>query len=70
MVGASVGLPALWVLAAITVGGGINGVAGMLLSVPLASTLYILLRENVQYRNAMLDAKVQVQEKREELRRD
>ena len=70
VVGASVGLPALWVLAAITVGGGINGVAGMLLSVPLASTLYILLRENVQYRNAMLDAKVQVQEKREELRRD
>lgn len=69
VVGASVGLPALWVLAAITVGGGINGVAGMLLSVPLASTLYILLRENVQRRNLILDSQIHVEEKKETLHR-
>lgn len=50
VVGSSVGLPAMWVLAAVTVGGGIAGVVGMLVGVPIASTIYYLLRENVNSR--------------------
>ncbi len=47
VVGASMGLPAIWVLAAVTVGGGVMGISGMLLGVPLAATVYRLLREDV-----------------------
>lgn len=47
VVGSSIGLPALWVLAAVTVGGGLMGVLGMLLGVPIAAALYRLLREDV-----------------------
>lgn len=47
VVGSSIGLPAIWVLAAVTVGGGIAGVAGMLLGVPLVGAFYRLLREYV-----------------------
>ena len=47
VVGTSVGLPALWVLAAVTIGGGVLGIAGMLLGVPLAAALYRLVREQV-----------------------
>lgn len=47
VVGSSMGLPAIWVLAAVTVGGGVLGIAGMLLGVPLAAVLYRLLREDV-----------------------
>ncbi len=45
VVGNSVGLPAMWVLASVTVGGGIGGIVGMLFAVPTASVLYTLLRE-------------------------
>lgn len=44
VVGSSVGLPGIWVLSAVTVGGAISGIAGMLFSVPIASILYALLR--------------------------
>lgn len=47
VVGQSVGLPAMWVMAAVAVGGGIGGIGGMLLAVPVASIAYTLLRENV-----------------------
>lgn len=47
VVGSSMGLPAIWVLAAVTVGGGMMGIFGMLLGVPLAATAYRLLREDV-----------------------
>ena len=47
VVGSSLGLPAIWVLAAVTVGGGIMGIAGMLLGVPVAAALYRLLKEDV-----------------------
>lgn len=50
VVGSSVGLPALWVLTAVTVGGSINGVLGMLLGVPLAATVYKLLGKDVNKR--------------------
>jgi predicted PurR-regulated permease PerM len=47
VVGNSIGLPALWVLASITVGGSIMGITGMLLGVPLAAALYRLIREDL-----------------------
>ena len=47
VVGSSMGLPAIWVLAAVTVGGGIMGIPGMLLGVPIAAALYRLLREEL-----------------------
>ena len=47
IVGSSIGLPGIWVLAAITVGGGVLGVGGMLLGVPLTAVVYRLLREDV-----------------------
>ena len=50
VVGNSIGLPALWVLAAITVGGSLMGITGMLLGVPFAAAMYRLLKENVTYR--------------------
>ncbi len=48
VVGNSMGLPSIWVLAAVTVGGGMFGVLGMLLSVPAASTLYRLIKNDVK----------------------
>jgi predicted PurR-regulated permease PerM len=47
VVGMSLGLPGIWVLAAVTIGGGMMGVLGMLLGVPLAATAYRLLKESV-----------------------
>ncbi len=47
VVGNSIGLPALWVLAAITVGGSLMGIPGMLLGVPIAAAMYRLLREDI-----------------------
>lgn len=52
VVGNSVGLPSLWVLAAVSVGGSLFGVVGMLCFIPLVSTGYALLRESVNARNA------------------
>lgn len=51
VVGNSIGLPGIWVLAAITIGGGLLGIFGMLLAVPVAATLYRLLKEDVNRRN-------------------
>lgn len=47
VVGSSMGLPGVWVLAAVTVGGGLMGISGMLLSVPLTAAIYRMLREDV-----------------------
>ena len=47
VVGTSIGLPGIWVLAAVTIGGGVGGLVGVLLSVPVASVLYALLRRDV-----------------------
>ena len=52
VVGNSVGLPAIWVLVAVSVGGSLFGVIGMLVFIPITSTLYTLLREDVNERNA------------------
>ena len=53
VVGNSVGLPSIWVLAAVTIGGSLMGVFGMLVFIPLLSTVYTLLRENVNKRNGV-----------------
>jgi len=45
VVGTSIGLPGMWVLLAVAVGGELMGVAGMFLMIPIASVLYTLLRE-------------------------
>ena len=50
VVGSSIGLPGIWVLAAVTVGGGVLGIGGMLLAVPLTATLYQVLRADVAKR--------------------
>ena len=47
VVGSSMGLPAIWVLAAVTVGGGVAGILGMLLGVPIAAAAYRILRNDV-----------------------
>lgn len=52
VVGSKVGLPALWVLAAVTIGGNAFGLLGMLLNIPLSAVLYTLLREDVNKRLA------------------
>lgn len=53
VVGSSIGLPGMWVLAAVTVGGGLGGIGGMLLGVPIAATAYKLIRNDVNRRNQM-----------------
>lgn len=50
VVGKSVGLPGIWVLVAVTVGASVNGVLGMLLSVPIVSIIYSIVATNVKYR--------------------
>lgn len=50
VVGSSVGLPSLWVLVAVTLGGSTLGVLGMLINVPLCSVIYCLLRQSVNRR--------------------
>lgn len=50
VVGNSVGLPSIWVFAAVSIGGSAFGVVGMLVFIPLCSVLYSLLRESVNRR--------------------
>ena len=45
VVGTSIGLPGMWVLVAVSVGGDLMGVGGMLLMIPVTSVIYALLRE-------------------------
>jgi len=57
VVGTSIGLPGMWVLLAVAVGGELMGVAGMFLMIPLSSVLYSLLREytNKRLENSNID---------------
>ncbi|WP_313527026.1 AI-2E family transporter [Anaerotignum sp.] len=50
VVGGSVGLPSLWVLAAVTIGGSLFGIVGMLVFIPIVSVIYTLLREATNHR--------------------
>lgn len=59
VVGNSVGLPSIWVLAAVSIGGSMMGVVGMLVFIPLCSVLYTLLREATNRRLRQRSLKVQ-----------
>ncbi len=47
VVGASMGLPGIWVLTAVIVGGGVSGILGMMLGVPIASAVYQMVKNDV-----------------------
>lgn len=47
VVGNSVGLPSIWVLAAVSIGGSLMGIVGMLVFIPIVSVIYALFRNNV-----------------------
>lgn len=67
VVGQSIGLPGIWVLTAVTIGGGVLGVGGMLLAVPLFAAGYRLIKEDVERRNPkILAAKTERLEKKKE----
>lgn len=51
VVGTSTGLPGLWVLAAVTIGGAVSGILGMLIAVPIAATIYKLIRDDIDNTN-------------------
>ena len=53
VVGTSLGLPGIWVLFAVTVGGGLYGVVGMLLGVPLVAAIYRLVKEDLARREGI-----------------
>ena len=55
VVGKSVGLPGIWVLLAITVGGNFAGITGMIMAVPTMSIIYTLISSFVRSRNAKAD---------------
>ena len=57
VMGSKVNLPAMWVLAGVTIGGALAGAIGMLLSVPATATLYVLFREATQQRETVLAAR-------------
>ena len=61
VVGNSVGLPAIWVLVAVTLGANMMGIVGMLVFIPLCSVLYALLREfvNRRLKNKSYDAETE-----------
>lgn len=58
VMGSRVNLPAIWILAAVTIGGEIAGPLGMLLSVPIASTAYVLIKEATLNRESRLSDKM------------
>lgn len=55
VVGKSIGLPGIWVLTAVTVGGGVSGVGGMLLAVPIFAAVYRLVCEDVSRRTQVVE---------------
>ena len=55
VVGNTIGLPGLWVLAAVTIGGGVMGVTGMLIGVPLSAALYKLFANHVNQKLELKD---------------
>ena len=58
VVGSSLGLPGIWVLAAVTIGGGLMGVVGMLLGVPTFAVIYRLVQNNMDKKDEEAAKKV------------
>lgn len=57
VVGNSVGLPAIWTMMAVTIGGNCFGILGMLISVPISSILYALIKEYIKKKNSFAKLK-------------
>ncbi|MCD3465862.1 AI-2E family transporter [Streptococcus equi] len=55
VVGGSIGLPAMWVLMAITIGAALKGIVGMIVAVPLAATLYQVIKDHIHKKQALQD---------------
>ena len=53
VVGSALGLPGLWVLAAVTIGGGLLGIIGMLIAVPITATVYKIIKADVNKREQL-----------------
>lgn len=53
VVGGSIGLPSMWVLMAITIGGALWGILGMLLAVPVAATIYQIVKDHIIKRQTL-----------------
>lgn len=66
VVGGSVGLPSIWVLLAVSIGGSLYGIMGMLCFIPLVSTGYRLMRDSVNERNAKKEQKLHQDGQKEE----
>ena len=67
VVGGSIGLPGIWTLVAVTVGGSLFGIIGMLVFIPLSSVFYKLLRREVNRRtHKFAEVKIQNEKKEEE----
>ena len=58
VVGSSIGLPGIWVLVAVSVGGDFGGVLGMFLGVPVATIIYTLLKNDVNKKLEEKECKV------------
>lgn len=56
VVGGSIGLPSMWVLVAITIGGALWGIIGMLIAVPLAASCYQMLKDNLAKKQKSLES--------------
>ena len=55
VVGTSIGLPAIWVLAAVTVGGGVFGITGMLIFVPLTAAIFKIVKDDINNKKELSD---------------
>ena len=66
VVGNAVGLPSIWIFAAIVVGGNISGVSGMFLGIPMAALVYTFLGEDLRRRERRKLEKEKEKEKQEE----
>lgn len=66
VMGSKINLPAIWVLAAVTVGGALAGPLGILLGIPVASTAYVLIREATERKEAKLNPPVSADVKTDE----
>lgn len=68
VVGTSMGLPGIWVLAAVTIGGGIFGVLGMLLGVPIAAAVYRIVGDDLKKAEPVSETEtIQIDENTEEI---
>jgi len=65
VVGSSLGLPGLWVLGAVTIGGGMMGVLGMLLGVPIVTAIYRILRDDMNGKQTLRPVALQVEKNKQ-----